>query len=132
MITGIVTDTREAVISITVRGAGGEQQTLPAVIDTGFDGWLSLPTTIITTLQLRWSHRGRAQLADGSTTIFDIFQGIVSWDKAMRRIPIDEAETAPLIGMALLEGFELNMAIRSGGKVKLKRLRTSLRDQRKK
>ncbi len=129
MITGIVTDTHEAVISITVRGAGGDEQTVPAVIDTGFDGWLSLPPTIIAALRLRWSHRGRAQLADGSTTIFDIFEGIVSWDKAMRRIPIDEAETAPLIGMALLEGFELNMAIRAGGKVKLKKLRTSSRDR---
>jgi clan AA aspartic protease len=125
MITGIITATREAVIVLTVRGPEGHEETVDVVIDTGFDGWLSLPPSIVANLKLAWNRRGRAQLADGSTTIFDIFEGVVMWDGAARRIPVDEADTAPLLGMALLEGFELNMQVREGGKIKLKRLRKS-------
>src|SRR6266566_2913866 len=120
MITGIVTDNREAVVSLTVSGPNGHQETIHAVIDTGFDGWLSLPPPTIAILGLSWSRRGRAQLADGSTTIFDIFDGSLLWDGAIRRIPVDEADTAPLLGMALLEDFELTMQVRAGGKVRLK------------
>jgi len=127
MINGTVTDIREAVITLTVRGPKGDEETVDVVIDTGFDGWLSLPPSLIAKLKLFWSRRGRAQLADGSSTIFDIFDGTLLWDGAIRRIPVDEADTAPLLGMALLEGFELNMQVRQGGKVKLKRLRSASR-----
>ena len=47
MITGIVTDRREAVIRLKVRGPTGQDQEIEAIIDTGFDGWLSLPSSII-------------------------------------------------------------------------------------
>ena len=115
MITGIVTDAREAVVVLSVRGPTGREETIDVVIDTGFDGWLSLPSATIARLELAWSRRARGQLADGSTCIFDIFDGVVMWDKKPRRIAVDEAETAPLLGMALLEGFELKMQVREGG-----------------
>jgi hypothetical protein len=35
---------------------------------------------------------------------------------------VDEADTAPLVGMALLEGFELRVQVRSNGKVTIKAL----------
>jgi predicted aspartyl protease len=50
MITGIVTGAREAVISLTVRGPNGQEQEIEAVIDTGFDGSLTLPLALITAL----------------------------------------------------------------------------------
>lgn len=60
MITGIVTDRREAVIRLKVRGPTGQDQEIEAIIDTGFDGWLSLPSSIIAQLGLTWRQRGRA------------------------------------------------------------------------
>lgn len=117
MITGFVTADREAIIRLTVRGPAGQHQQVEAVIDTGFDGWLSLPTTLIVTLGLPWRRRGRAFLADGSESLFDIFEGTVMWDKRRRRIPVDKADTAPLVGMALLNGYELNIRVRARGKV---------------
>ena len=39
-----------------------------------------------------------------------------------RRVLVDEADTDALVGMALLNGYELNMQVRSGGKVTVKRL----------
>jgi predicted aspartyl protease len=68
MITGIVTDDREAVISLTVRGPNGDEQELETVIDTGFDGSLTAPPEVIAALGLPLRRRGRALLADGSVT----------------------------------------------------------------
>lgn len=76
MITGVVTADREA------------------VIDTGFDGWFSLPPALIALLGLQWRRRGRALLADGSESVFDIYEGPVVWDGSPRRVVVDEASTA--------------------------------------
>jgi clan AA aspartic protease len=122
MITGVVTDRREAVIPLRVRGPAGQDQDIEAIIDTGFDGWLSLPSSIITQLGLMWRQRGRALLADGSESVFDIYEATVDWDGEFRRIPVDEAETVPLIGMSLLEGYELSVHVQPGGNVTVRAL----------
>lgn len=123
MIIGVVTANREAVIRLTVRGPdAGPGRRLRAVIDTGFDGWLSLPPTLVSSLGLPWRRRSRALLADGSDSIFDIYEGTVVWDRRRRRIPVDEADSTPLVGMALLEGYELRMQVRNRGKVTIKPL----------
>jgi predicted aspartyl protease len=53
MIVGIV-QTGEARIGLTVRGAGGREREIEAVIDTGFTGSLTLPPPVIAALRLRW------------------------------------------------------------------------------
>jgi clan AA aspartic protease len=117
MISGVVTDDRQAVIHLTVRGPAGQEQEIEAIIDTGFDGCLSLPSSLIVLLGLSWRERGRALLADGSESIFDIYEGTALWDGEFRRIPVHEAETTPLIGMSLLRGYELTIEVQSGGNV---------------
>jgi len=122
MITGVVSDRREAVIRLRVSGPAGQDREIEAIIDTGFDGWLSLPLSIITQLGLVWRQRGRALLADGSESVFDIYEAAVDWDGEARRIPADEAETVPLVGMSLLEGYELVVQVRRGGSVTVRAL----------
>jgi len=117
MITGVVTERREAVIRLRVRGPAGQDQEIEATIDTGFDGWLSLPGSIVAQLGLVWRRRGRALLADGSESVFDIYEATVDWDGQARRVPVDQAETVPLVGMSLLEGYELVVEVRRGGNV---------------
>ena len=116
MIEGIVTKDREAVIRLIVRSPLGERQ-VEAVIDTGFDGWFSLPPELITSLALPWRRRGRALLADGSESVFDIYEGTGVGDGKPRRVAVDEASTAPLVGMSLLNGYELNVQVWNGGRV---------------
>jgi hypothetical protein len=43
MISGVVTAYRQAIIRLTVHGPEGQKQEIEAVIDTGFDGTLTLP-----------------------------------------------------------------------------------------
>lgn len=45
------------------------------------------------------------------------------WDRHVRAVTVAEAGNEPLVGMALLSGYELNMQVRPGGKITIKRLR---------
>jgi predicted aspartyl protease len=73
-------------------------------------------------LRLPWWRRGRAILADGNETFFDIYEGTVVWDRRRRLIPVYEADSEPLVGMALLEGYELKVQVRKRGTVAIQRL----------
>lgn len=119
MIAGVVTADREAMIRLAVLGAADGEQAIEAIIDTGFDGWLSLPPSLMPQLGLPWRRRGRALLADGSEGIFDIYEATIIWDGQPRRLAVDEAATAPLVGMSLMEGYQLTIQVRSSGHVTL-------------
>ncbi len=122
MITGRVNSHYEAVIRLGVRGTRGNEQEIEAIIDTGFNGSLSLPSNLISILGLPFRRRGRALLADGGESIFDIYEGLVIWDGVPRRVAVDSAETDPLVGMGLLYGSELSIKVIDGGNVVINRL----------
>jgi clan AA aspartic protease len=122
MILGKVNADREAIVQLIVRGPSGLQEKIEAVVDTGFDGWRSLPAEFVRRLDLQWLRRGSAILADGSETVYDCFAGTVIWHRRRRQIPIDQVNTVPLIGMALLEGCTLQIVVTAGGKVTIKPL----------
>lgn len=71
MIIGHVNAEYEATIRLSVYGTDGQIHELSSIIDTGFDGWLSLPASLINTLGLQWNGRGRATLGDGSECLFN-------------------------------------------------------------
>jgi predicted aspartyl protease len=74
MIAGIVNADFEAIISLSICGSHGEVYTQDAIVDTGFNGWLSLPPDLISELNLTWKRRGRAVLGDGSECVFNIYE----------------------------------------------------------
>lgn len=120
MITGVVTMYREAIVRLKLLGPSGLEHEIDALIDTGFDGWLTLPYSLIGMLGFPWRSRGRAILADGSESLFDIYRATVYWDGQTRDIDIDAVDSEPLLGMALLDGYDLNIQVRPGGKVTIK------------
>ncbi len=110
----------EAIIRLQVRGPTGQELEIDAVIDTGFNGFLTLPSTIITALGLIRLSRGRALLANGSEELFDIYGVTVLWDGLARYVETDAVDTPPLIGMSLLDGYDLCVQVRDGGSVSIK------------
>ena len=103
MIQGIVNADFEPIISLFICDSDGKVHQYQAIIDTGFNGWLSLPPELITFLNLKWKRRGRAILGGGSECVFNAYEAIVVRDGNYLTIPIDEADSEPLVGMSLME-----------------------------
>lgn len=123
MIVGRVEPGLDAILQLTIQGPTGQEVKIEAVVDTGFNGWLTLPPTLIHQLDLSWQQFGQALLADGSHSLFGIYEGIIVWDGQPRTILVDEADTMPpLVGMALLQGFELTIQVRPHGMVTIQPL----------
>jgi clan AA aspartic protease len=122
MIVGHVNSRREATIQLAVLGERNQRQGVKAIIDTGYTGFLTLPAAIIDTLELTWFMQEEGFLGDGSMCIFNVFEAFVIWDGQVRPIEINESETDPLVGMGLLEGYELNIQGFAGGVVTIKAL----------
>lgn len=117
MMFGIVNPRCEAILSIVVGNSNRQHQVVDAVIDTGFNGFLTLPSTIITTLDLPWNCSDVVTLGDGSETLFDLYAGTIIWNGQLLEIDIAESETEPLVGMSLLYGYRLQIDVIGGGKV---------------
>jgi len=122
MIYGVVNLRCEATLPLVVRNSSGQREAIKTVIDTGFDGFLSLPSEIITRLGLSWIISNPATLGDGSETVFDFYTATVIWDGQYRDIDIAASETEPLLGMAMLYGYRLQIDNVEGGRVMIEEL----------
>lgn len=116
MMQGRVNQSCEAMLPIVVKN-NMITQLVDAVIDTGFSGFLTLPSEMISTLQLRWEGRDMATLGDGTSCTFEVYLGLVIWDGQYLEVYINESETIPLIGMQLLRGYDLRIQAIEGGMV---------------
>lgn len=105
------------------RGRGRRYQAIDTIVDTGFDGWVSLPSQLVVELELPIVGEGQGLLADGSESQFDIHEATIRWHQRTRTVWVYSIGPASLIGMALLEGSELNVKARQGGAVTIKPMR---------
>ncbi len=121
MMQGIVNQNCEATLPIVIKN-GMVTQLVHTVIDTGFSGFLTLPSDIISALSLSWEGRDVATLGDGTSCTFEVYLAIVIWDGQYREIYVNESETFPLIGMRLLRGYDLRIQTIEGGTVAIEAL----------
>lgn len=117
MISGVVNERHEATIRLLVGIGRDQNHQIEAIIGTGFSGSLPLPPTTIRSLGLPWRTRGSVVLANGMIDQFDIYAATVLWDGTSRNILVEEADTEPLIGMALLRGYSLSIQVVANGAV---------------
>lgn len=122
MLTGFVTPQREAVVRFLVRGAGAQQEMVEAVIDTGFNGFLTLPQSRISTLALAFAGTTRTTLADGNEVRMDVFEATVLWDDQTRHVTVLATQGDVLVGMAMLAGYRVILEVEDGGSVTIETL----------
>ncbi len=115
-------DGREPVIPLSLIGYSGTANEVKAVVDTGFDGELTLPMELI--LRLGYARIGTvgATLADGSNVETEFFAGHVSWHGVRRAVAVLAAEGTPLVGMELLAGSRLTVDAEPDGVVRVETL----------
>ncbi len=119
MITGVVTDGREAIVQARVRGPQAVEQVMDAVLDTGFTEEISLPQARVDALGLPLIELDEVTLADDSTIEVGLYEGTVLWDGQERRVIVHCLEGTPLIGMSLIYAYLLTMQVMAGGRVTL-------------
>ena len=119
MIRGTVNARLEAVIRLRVRGPGGGELDFDAVLDTGFTSSLTLPAAAVTALGLVRQSGGSIVLGDGSVRSFDVYAAEVDWDGSRRPILVSAVGAEVLVGMRLLAGHELRVAVVPGGPVEI-------------
>ena len=117
MIEGLVNSDYEAVITLSVRGPTGREREIDAVVDTGFNSFLTLPPELVEELGLPFAMQGYAILADGQEASFDVYGATVLWDGQPRYVDTYVVDAAPLVGMMLLARHDLNVEVADGGRV---------------
>lgn len=117
MIEGVVNDAYEAVVTLSLQSPAGQSQDIEAVIDTGYSGFLTLPTMLVAELGLPFAYIGRAFLANDDEVSFDVHDVTVLWDGQPRHIKADATGSTPLVGMLLLDGHNLNIEVENNGRV---------------
>ncbi len=120
---GVVSDSCEAIVKVTVGRADAPKITVEALIDTGFTSFLSLPISMITSLGLPWHFSDIGTLGDGSEVVFEVYTGHVIWDGQIQVVDVVASESMPLVGMGLLYGFKFQVEVVEGGMITIEAIR---------
>lgn len=123
MISGVVTANGEAIIRLELLGPDGGRREIEAVMDTGFNGFLTLPNDVISALGLPLAGDRRATLADESEVSMDMHLAHIIWHEGREYdILVLRAEGGPLLGMELLHGNRVVLDVIEDGDVSINAL----------
>ena len=117
MIGGVVNARYEAVIPLELQGPTGQTRQVEVVLDTGYNGRLVLPPSLVADLRLPSVSVRRAFLANGDEVTFSVHEVTAAWDGRPRRVNAGATGTTPLVGMRMLEGYTLSVEVKEGGRV---------------
>jgi clan AA aspartic protease len=117
MISGVVTGNLEATVRLQIRGPAGQEQEIDAVIDTGFNGFLTLSLALVRQLSLPHLGQSRALLANGQEELLDLYEVTLLCDGQWRTVETDAADTDALVGMSLLYRYSVYIEAVEGGQV---------------
>ena len=117
MITGKITANREAIIELEVIGSNQKREKVEAVIDTGFNGYLTLPNDLINYLKLQLAGSRHVTLGDGNVVVLDMYLAKVLWHGREREVLALQADGGPLVGMSLLYGNRVTLDVIDDGNV---------------
>lgn len=123
-----MTDELEATVPVRVAHAHEGGQLVTAVIDTGFNGYLTLPAETIEALALSFHSYAEAELGDGHTIVLRKFEGEVLWNGLLRAVTILQTRGAPLLGMALLEKHRIRIDVIPRGIVTIEAIKNQEAD----
>ena len=124
MASGFFNSDFEPTIELEVVGPDGARS-FGAIIDTGFNGGITLPLDWIEDLGLSQAGDQQMVLADGSLTATPLFDAYVILKETAYDVVVAGAFGKPLAGTNLFRGFPLYVEFQTNGVVELERLPAS-------
>lgn len=104
------------IVRLVVRDPEGAEREIEALLDTGFNGSLALPASLVEELTLLPLGREQITLASGETQFTRKYEGTVRFAGTVQSVEVVRAGE-PLVGMALLWGYDLHLQCSPGGSV---------------
>lgn len=90
---------------------------IQCVVDTGFEGFLTLPPAAVAQLQLPYLTNLNANLADNSSVQTNVYLATIVWNAIETNVAVLAMGRRPLIGTALLRDYHLGIDFCDGGAV---------------
>jgi clan AA aspartic protease len=118
MMTGTVTAVREIELDLEIL-VGQTPVALKAVLDTGFNGHLTLPPAILAAVGAVLLGTRTAALADGNSVNLKTYLVTVRWHGGDRQVMALEADATPLVGMSMFWGDRVTFVAQTGGAVEI-------------
>ncbi len=122
MINGRVSGDQQALVVIDIMDGDSRFRPVEVILDTGFTGYLTLPTESIHDLGLPSVGRRTFELANGELFEFEAFLAAVSWHGRLVDALVLKSESAPLLGMTLLWGSRVTVDAATDGQVTVEEL----------
>lgn len=104
------------IVRLNVRGPKDTVREVRALLDTGFNGFLALPASLVDKLALRPLGREQITLASGETQFTRKYEGAVRFAGTVQAVEVVQASES-LVGMALLWGRDLYIQCVANGSV---------------
>ena len=122
MIRGKVTGDQQALVTVDIMDGDDLLQPIEVILDTGFTGYLTLPTDSIQELGLPSVGRRTFELANGELFEFEAYLAAVSWHGRLSDALVLKSDSAPLLGMTLLWGSRVTVDALTDGRVTIEEL----------
>lgn len=122
MIRGKVTGDQQALVTVDIMDGDDLLQPIEVILDTGFTGYLTLPTDSIQELGLPSVGRRTFELANGELFEFEAYLAAVSWHGRLSDALVLKSDSAPLLGMTLLWGRRVTVDALTDGRVTIEEL----------
>jgi clan AA aspartic protease len=113
VINGIVIG-RQPQVKVIIRISGYPDLEIGCVINTGFEGALTLPVAAVVKLQLPYVASINTNLANDENMPTPVYRATVVWDGVELEVPVLAMGRRPQIGTLLLNNCNLNIDFSDG------------------
>lgn len=110
---------RRATVALTFHTQSGPDIGIDFVVDTAFQGYLTLPVRAVSALNLPFWQSIPANLADGNLVSVDVHVATIMWHGIDYQAEVLAMGNRPLLGVALLDGNLLTISYEEGGMVSI-------------
>lgn len=107
----------QARIGVLLRSPERSEIEIECVVDTGFEGFLTLPSSFVADLGLPYLININANLANNANVETDVYLATIIWNGVERNVAVLAMGRRPLLGTALLEDYHLSVDFCEGGTV---------------